>query len=147
MKKLALFIFGIQFIVIPATVSGQKKNYPYQNPKLAIEERVENLLSLMTLEEKINQLTMKSLNALTFDNKGQVTTESLEKLFGGESIGCLESPFIEHEKIVKISEAVDKYLREKTRLGIPAIHSTDCLHGQMAIFPQAIGLGVPGTLN
>jgi len=121
------------------------KNSGYKDPQFPVEECVENLLSQMTLEEKVDQLTMKSLSALSFDDKGEVTEESLEKLFEGGSIGCLESPFVEHEKVAKFSEAADKYLREKTRLGIPAIQIAECLHGQMAlgatIFPQAIALG------
>ncbi|WP_223552334.1 glycoside hydrolase family 3 N-terminal domain-containing protein, partial [Aestuariivivens sp. NBU2969] len=110
-----------------------------------VENRVHDLVMRMTLEEKINQLSMKSLNQLQLDEKGEVTTESLENLFNGQSIGCLESPFVEHEKIAKFSAAADKYLRENTRLGIPAIQIAECLHGQMAlgatIFPQAIAQG------
>ncbi len=109
------------------------------------ELRVEELLSKMTLEEKIDQLSMLSLNDLELDDQGEVTQDSLEQLFKGRSIGCLESPFVEHEKIAKFSEAADRYLREHTRLGIPAIQIAECLHGQMAlgatIFPQAIAQG------
>lgn len=110
-----------------------------------IENRVRDLMSRMTLEEKVAQMKMKSLRDLEYDENGNVTEESLEALFGGESVGCLESPFIEHEKIAKISEAADRYLRTKTRLGIPAIQIAECLHGHLAlgttIFPQSIGLG------
>ena len=66
-------------------------------------------------------------------------------MFQGGSIGCLESPFVEHEKVAQCAEAADHYLRTQTRLGIPAIQIAECLHGQMAlgatIFPQTIGLG------
>lgn len=124
---------------------ASSSDLPYKNPRLAIEQRVEDLLGRMTLEEKVEQLNMKSLRTLEFDGKGRVTEASLEKLFAGKSIGCLESPFIEHEKIAKFSEAADRYLREHTRLGIPAIQIAECLHGHMAlgatIFPQSIGLG------
>ncbi|MBI9064383.1 MAG: glycoside hydrolase family 3 C-terminal domain-containing protein [Marinilabiliaceae bacterium] len=147
MKKLLfrkVMLLVIAFITITA-VSAKKYKYPYQNPDLSNEQRVTDLLSRMTLDEKIDQLSMKSLNQLKMDDKGEVTPESLEKLFGGQSVGCLESPFVEHEKIAKFSEAADKYLREKTRLGIPGIQIAECLHGQMAlgatIFPQAIGQG------
>ena len=118
---------------------------PYKNPELSIKERVQDLLSRMTLEEKIEQMSMKSLSKLKTNKEGEVTQESLEALFKGQSIGCLESPFIGVEEIAKFSEAADTYLRTKTRLGIPGIQIAECLHGQLAfgatIFPQAIALG------
>lgn len=121
------------------------QEYPYKDSRLPVEERVQDLLSRMTMEEKIGQLSMKSLKALELDNNNRVTDNSLVNLFAGESIGCLESPFVEHDKVAIYSEAADHYLRTKTRLGIPAIQIAECLHGQMAlgttIFPQAIGLG------
>ena len=120
-----------------------QEQMPYKNPNLPMEERVQDLLRRMTLEEKVDQLNMKSLNALQMDQKGQVTDSSLVNQ--GRSIGCLESPFVEHSKVAQYSEAADRYLRTQTRLGIPAIQIAECLHGQMAlgttIFPQAIGLG------
>ena len=126
-------------------VTGAKNIVPYKNSALSIEERTQDLLSRMTLQEKVDQLNMKSLNKLKLDKKGNITDSSLVKLFDGRSIGCLESPFIEHDKIATYSEAADNYLRTKTRLGIPAIQIAECLHGQMAlgttIFPQALGLG------
>ena len=106
-------------------------DFPYKNPKLSVEQRVSDLLGRMTLEEKVGQLNMKSLNRLKIDKKGKVTVGSLDSLFNGESIGCLESPFIEHEKIAVYSEAADQYLRTKTRLGIPAIQIAECLHGHI----------------
>ena len=120
------------FIMLSSSLHGQ-------------EQRINYLLSQMTLDEKIDQLSMLSLNQLELDDQGEVSEESLEMLFKGRSTGCLESPFVEHEKIAKYSEAADKYLREHTRLGIPAIQIAECLHGQMAlgatIFPQAIAQG------
>lgn len=122
-----------------------KSVLPYKDPKLPVEQRVSDLLGRMTLDEKVAQLNMKSLNGLKLDKEGFVTDSSLVALFKAESIGCLESPFVEHEKVAAYSDAADQYLRTKTRLGIPAIQIAECLHGQMAlgttIFPQAIGLG------
>ena len=117
----------------------------YKDSRQPVEARVQDLLSRMTLEEKVDQLNMKSLNKLQLDAKGEVTDSPLVKMFDGRSIGCLESPFVEHDKVATYSEAADRYLRTQTRLGIPAIQIAECLHGQMAlgatIFPQAIGLG------
>ena len=136
----------ILLMLLPVFAFANKQGKEiYKDKKVSVEQRVDHLLSQMTLDEKIDQLSMKSLKQLKLDEKGEVTDESLEKLFGGKSIGCLESPFVDHAKIAKFSEAADKYLRENTRLGIPAIQIAECLHGQMAlgatIFPQAIGQG------
>jgi len=60
---------------------------------LSAEVRVNDLLSGTTFDEKIDQLSMKSLNELKMDEQGIVTKESLDSLFNGNSIGCLESPF------------------------------------------------------
>ena len=67
--------------------SGMKaqEQMPYKNPNLPVEERVQDLLQRMTLEEKVDQLNMKSLNALQMDQKGQVTDSSVVKLFQGRS--------------------------------------------------------------
>ena len=87
------------------------QEYPYKDSRLPVEERVQDLLSRMTMEEKIGQLSMKSLKALELDNNNRVTDSSLVNLFAGESIGCLESPFVEHDKVAIYSEAADHYFR------------------------------------
>lgn len=145
-KRSILILLTLRFAVLGfESVFSQENSCPYKDSRLPVEVRLEDLLSRMTLEEKVGQLSMKSLSDLKTDQKGNVTAESLEDLFGGESIGCLESPFIEYGKIAKLGEAADNYLRKKTRLGIPAIQIAECLHGVMAlgttIFPQAIALG------
>jgi len=149
-KGLILYIL-LSYVTI---VNGSNIDYPYQDTRLSVKERVDDLLSRMTIDEKILQLSMKSLKQLKIDENGEITEESLKKLFKGQSIGCLESPFVEHEKIARLSAAADKYLRENTRLGIPAIQIGECLHGQLAvgttIFPQAISEGStwnPGLIH
>lgn len=147
MKHRSVYRLKLAVCMLLTATGGVKAQelVPYKNPDLPVEVRVKDLLQRMTLEEKVDQLNMKSLNALQTDNAGQVTDSSLVRLFRGRSIGCLESPFVEHHKVALYAEAADHYLRTQTRLGIPAIQIAECLHGQMAlgttIFPQAIGLG------
>jgi beta-glucosidase len=135
------------FAIIIFSYSGinAQDNFLYKNAELSVQQRVDDLLSHMTLDEKIAQMSMLSLSKLETDKDGNVTDKSLKKLFDGQSVGCLESPFIGVEEIAKYSEAADKYLRKNTRLGIPAIQIAECLHGQLAfgatIFPQAIAQG------
>jgi beta-glucosidase len=100
----------------------------------------------MTIEEKVNQMLKLTLDKIKRDENGKVPQEALEKLFGGQSIGCLDPPRTNIEDIAIISEAADRYLREKTRLGIPAIQvELSGMHGILALgatnFPQTIGQG------
>ena len=93
MKKipfLKLLTLGLAMLVFE-TVYAQKENYPYQNPRLPAEERVNDLLSRMTLEEKVGQLSMKSLSDLRTDEKGNVTAGSLEESFGGKVLVALKA--------------------------------------------------------
>ncbi|HRN57031.1 MAG TPA: hypothetical protein PLL71_11295, partial [Agriterribacter sp.] len=94
---------------------------PYRNSALKVEDRVNDLLSRMTIEEKVRQMLKLDLSGLKQDERGNITRESLEKLFQGESIGCLDPPIADIDHIARFSEAADQYLRKNTRLGIPAI--------------------------
>lgn len=136
--------FLFLFTLACTSSNSEKEKPPYLNPEYSIDQRVADLLARMTLEEKIAQMTMKKLN-FSMDERGNVTSEALDSAFSGMSVGCLESPFVGVDEIAKFSEAADKYMRENTRLGIPAIQIAECLHGQLAfgatIFPQAIAQG------
>ncbi|WP_183566484.1 glycoside hydrolase family 3 N-terminal domain-containing protein [Mucilaginibacter sp. SP1R1] len=102
----------------------------YKDPKAPVDVRVKDLLSRMTLEEKVGQMSMSSL-------KGSLSNPL--------AYGVCESPFITVNEIAALSVKAKKYAREKTRLGIPPIQIGECLHGQLAsgatIFPQAIAQG------
>ena len=148
----AIMILIVLYTLPTSKLYGQLP--PYKNPKLKIEERVNDLIGRMTIEEKVNQMLKLSLENLKPDNDGNIPEESLKELFKGESIGCLDPPRwnkvedkpIDVKGIAKYSEAADKYLRENTRLGIPAIQvDLGGIHGQLAydatIFPQTIGQG------
>lgn len=56
-----LFAFAVVFLSLLSICKAQK--FPYQNPKLSIEKRVNDLISRMTMEEKVSQL-MYSSNAI-----------------------------------------------------------------------------------
>lgn len=102
----------------------------YKDPKASVDDRVNDLLQRMTLEEKIAQMNMTGMN------------EYQQLPYGA---GVVESPFISVEEIARLSAKTKRYAREQTRLGIPPIQIGECLHGQLAmgatIFPQAIAQG------
>jgi beta-glucosidase len=97
---------------------------PYENPKLPIEQRVEDLLKRMTLEEKIYQL----------QSGGDLPVGNLT---------CVTRGFLPREGAI-VSNRYQRRAIEETRLGIPVIVHDEALHGIVArgctSFPQAIGL-------
>ena len=145
MKLMLTVLFSLLIITLCSAQQNGNQKFPYKNSDLSVEFRVNDLLGRMTLEEKISQMNMLSLSKLELDKNGKVSRESLDALFKGGSIGTLESPFIGVDEISRLSEAADNYLRNETRLGIPAIQIAECLHGQLAfgatIFPQTIAQG------
>lgn len=102
----------------------------YKDPKAPVEARVKDLMQRMTLEEKVEQMSMTGLS--DFPKSTAV-------------YGVCDSPFEGLEKIVEQSARAKRHARENTRLGIPPIQIAECLHGQLAygatIFPQAIAQG------
>ena len=139
----------LTLLVMAAAISFQSLNgqiLPYKDNRLPVEQRVDDLIQRMTIEEKVNQMLKLVLTDLKQDENGNITRESLDHLFNGESIGCLDPPRTDVDDIAKFSEAADRYLRENTRLGIPAIQvELGGIHGQLAVgatnFPQTIGQG------
>src|SRR5579863_855521 len=114
----------------------------YRNPALTVDERVADLLSRMTLEEKIGQIA-PSGNPKTeiIDPTGTYTDDSASAVLSRWWDPDLE---FTPRKAAILRNAVQRYLREKTRLGIPELFMGESLHGFMEYgstnFPQAIGL-------
>jgi len=115
------------------------QNVPdYRNPKLPIPDRVADLLKRMTIEEKVDQLAGGRRRMMTTtDPEGQ-------RIFGQfREVFKVESQISPHDA-AELRNDAQKYLLEKTRLGIPAIFQGEALHGYMAYgstsFPQVLGL-------
>jgi beta-glucosidase len=117
----------------------------YQDAKVATADRVDDLLSRMTLDEKIAQVGSAWVYELLSGT--HFAPEKAEKLLkngighitrvgGASNVGPNES--------LRLANEIQKFLLEKTRLGIPAIVHEECCSGYMALtataFPQAIGL-------
>ncbi len=117
----------------------------YWNPSMPIPERVADLLGRMTLEEKIAQMSIFHMqtNVLPEDS---VELDEATRLHLANGIGGLGRPGlnIRARETAVATNAIQHYLREHTRLGIPAFFIDEALHGLMAYgstsFPQAIGL-------
>ncbi|HUT47013.1 MAG TPA: glycoside hydrolase family 3 N-terminal domain-containing protein [Sedimentisphaerales bacterium] len=125
----------------------------YLNPELPVEQRVRDLLSQMTLEEKVAQmLCVWQEKAKTLvDEKGDFDLEKAKEHFGhGHGLGQVGRPSDagagrNAREMAELTNAIQKFFMENSRLGIPVIFHEECLHGHAAIdatsFSQPIGLG------
>ncbi len=112
----------------------------YKNSALSVEQRTEDLLSRMTLAEKIAQ--MRHIHFGKYDNEGKVDLEKLCSFTGGLSMGCIEAFPYSSRQYYDAMRVVSEYMKNETRLGIPVIPVMEGLHGVVqdgcTVYPQAI---------
>jgi beta-glucosidase len=139
-------ILGLALCALPA--SGQEKpaastDAPrYKDPTLSISDRVADLLPRMTLEEKVYELTGGWDSKIeVIDPTGTFTSKTARQALSAE--WGQEIKFTPRQAAI-LRNGVQRYLHEKTRLGIPAMFLGEALHGYMEYgstsFPQALGL-------
>lgn len=122
-------------------VSSQKM--PYQKAELPTEERVKDLLQRMTLEEKLAQI--RHIHSWEIFNGQDLDESKLEKKIQGISWGFVEGFPLTAENCAKNMSAIQRFMVEKTRLGIPIFTVAESLHGVVhegaTVFPQNVALG------
>jgi len=109
----------------------------YSNPSRPVETRVEDLLELMTLKEKIGQMTGSILINL------EKAKEDIKDhgLGAGAPLMFANSP----KDLVNFANAVENFAVEETRLGIPLLLYIDAVHGHAlvkgaTVFPHNLGV-------
>ncbi|XP_022970523.1 uncharacterized protein LOC111469476 [Cucurbita maxima] len=115
-------------------------NYIYRNPNASVEDRIKDLLSRMTLAEKIGQMTQIERTVATPSALRDFAIGSV--LSAGGS-----APF--HQAVsLDWAEMIDRFQHSalQSRLGIPIIYGSDAVHGNnnvygATIFPHNVGLG------
>lgn len=149
--NLTTFLICLSIISFTSTeILSQKKN-------TELDERVKELLSQMTLEEKVGQMTQVTLQAVskkqgTKDQHHELDETKLEEAILKYHVGSIFNVYdvaheaeYWHEVITKIQNIV-----QKSRLKIPVIYGIDAIHGATytkgaTLFPQA--LAVASTWN
>ncbi|MGC2389805.1 MAG: glycoside hydrolase family 3 N-terminal domain-containing protein [Candidatus Acidiferrum sp.] len=163
--RLAVVAVAALAVCSPMFLGGQAQEVlPYRNPKLPIEQRIADLLSRMTLEEKIAQLEgvwenpqfMKTPESRFVDDKGAFLPERAAILLK-DGIGEMSRPgevAAGPQEMAEFTNTMQKWVKENTRLGIPVLFHEECLHGHVApgstSFPSAIGLAStwdPGLIH
>ena len=160
------YLLTTMFCCLAISLSAAKKKkelLPYQNPQLSVEERVNDLIQRMTLEEKVGQLRCTlAWNYYTIKGKEVIPSESFKQDIAEGHIGMLWGTYradpwtqkslengLNPELAAKAGNALQKYVIENTRLGIPLFLAEEAPHGHMAIgttvFPT--GFGMAATWN
>ncbi len=123
------------------------KTCDYHDPDLPLAERVACLLAQMTLEEKVAQLYGLRDEGVLWGKDGRFSpTKARHALqHGAGRIGLNLPAKAAPRDFARDANAVQRFLLEETRLGIPANLLGEGLHGFMAtgatVFPQALALG------
>lgn len=117
---------------------------PYKNPALPITERVKDLISRMTTEEKVAQLRSTWSAHPGINDKLLADPHQMDSLFG-KGIGMINPDFGNTlEQSLRFRSAISDYIRTKTRLAVPPIFLDESHHGLLAmqsdVFPMSIGL-------
>src|SRR6266404_2643080 len=152
-RRLARLVATLATLAGLLGAAPAQEKFPYRDSSIPVEQRVADLLSRMTLEEKIAQL------GGTWQNRGQVHDETL--LFVGKNreflpdraavllkngLGEMSRPSEQRgpREMAEFTNTLQKWIIEHTRLGIPILFHEECLHGHAApkgtAYPQAIAL-------
>ena len=138
--RVAALLLSLAFLVI-AVARAQQAVPDYRNKNLPVEKRVADLLSRMTVEEKVDQIAGGRRSGDLIDTTGQFTPAQAEAVF--PELFNEFNTISPHDAAV-LRNAVQRYAIEKTRLGIPRLFMGEALHGYMAYgstsFPQCLGL-------
>jgi beta-glucosidase len=118
---------------------------PYLDPALAVADRVDDLLGRMTLEEKLAQLgSIWVFEVLDSDRLDPGKAQQRLSAGIGQITRVAGATSFAMPVVAALANEIQRFLVERTRLGIPAIVHEECLHGLVArdavCFPQSIGL-------
>jgi beta-glucosidase len=135
-----LFYINTNYFDVRPTMTTLSPNALYLDEAQPIEARVADLLSHMTLEEKIGQMTLVEKNSIkTPSDIAAYHLGGLLSVAGAKPATNTAQGW---------SEMIEGYQTEAayTRLGIPLLYGVDAIHGHAhvsgaTVFPHAIGLG------
>lgn len=170
MKKFLIIVGALCLMAGVAVAAEKQEILPYKNPKLSVEERLKDLISRMTLEEKVGQLRCTlawnyyEIRGARSGERGRgnaklevVPSESFKKDIAEGQIGMLWATYradpwtqkslsngLTPELAAMCGNALQRYVMENTRLGIPLFLAEEAPHGHMAIgttvFPTGFGM-------
>lgn len=140
--KSTYFLLSIATLIVIRFAQGQPvpEDAPYRNSELPVEERINDLLGCMTLEEKCAQLRTAWVMEDVSDENGIFDATKAERVFS-KGLGGFGPVRLDIPNEIAFRNTAQKYVRGHTRLGIPLIFHEEGCHGMLA--PQATSFPVP----
>ena len=142
----------------PPSGARGKVLLPYQDARLSAGQRAEDLLSRMTLKEKVGQMVcLMGWDSYDLDGRKVSTSEKFRNEVDQLYVGNYWATFradpwtrktlnngLDPERAAMAANAMQRYAIEHSRLGIPLFLAEEAPHGHMAIgatvFPTGLGL-------
>jgi beta-glucosidase len=151
MKVFVSLYAGVFLLLNIENSRAQDAEPAYKNPNLPVNERVQDLLGRMTIEEKVRQLDMY-FGSSDFLSDGQTLDRThakadakfnpaqAQKILGNLGAGSIHDLYPSPE----LYNAIQSSVIHSDRLGIPALFIEEGLHGYMGynetVFPQSVNL-------
>ncbi len=135
MKKMLI----LAIVTILSASFGCGSNSPVSDSERSIEQKVDSLLSVMTLQEKVGQLTLYTSD---MDQTGAfLRPEYLEDVRSG-NVGAIFNAYG-----AEYTRELQEMAVNETRLGIPLLFGYDVIHGHRTIFPVPLGQAASWDLD
>ena len=137
----------------PLVMAQRERNATYRDRTASVAARVADLLPRMSVQEKAAQMVcVWNLKQDTLlDENGRFDEKKAAQHFGhGHGIGQVGRPGdfgngAGPREMAVLTNSIQRFFIENSRLGIPVLFHDECLHGHVAVdatsFPQPIGLG------
>jgi beta-glucosidase len=148
-KKAFGLLISIGLSIIVSTLTPLSAQ-PYLDPSISIDERIDDLISRMTLEEKVGQMTQLDITMINNERQQSDVSLNPEKarvLLTEHHIGSfLNGEAVPAQQWLDYINELQRIAVEDTRLGIPIIYGIDHMHGASylqgsTIFPHNINIG------
>jgi beta-glucosidase len=159
LAALAAIVFAATALAAPGRPNHGGSDHPPGGgyPNASAEARAAALLSRMTLAEKVGQTTQINVTKLQGDpgndwDRGELNEQQLQLVLADHLAGSIlsgggASPAVNSPRAwAEMTNAIQRYAIEHSRLHIPIIYGIDAVHGHnnvlgATMFPHQIGLG------
>lgn len=128
MRRLYLLFFLILYTM---GLANHSQGQQVVQKDLDVERKLDSLLSLMTLQEKIGQLVLFTSD---IDVTGPTIREGYKDDIHKGAVGALFNAYG-----AAFTRDLQRVAVEETRLGIPLLFGYDVIHGHRTIFPISLG--------